>query len=201
MLLRGAPAGPQAAAEPPVAPVAAAADHQLLDEVAERVRLEYVDPVAPGALEQAAVEGMIASLDPHSSFLDASELDEMRVTTAGSYSGVGIEVTEVDGSIVVVAPIEGSPAERAGVRAGDVLVEVDGVAIRESDWYVPGDETVSAEVLGHRVGLSICYDLRFPELYRRHADRGAEILTVPASFTATSGVYARLSASTFPTPP
>jgi carboxyl-terminal processing protease len=129
MLLRGAPAGPQAAADPPVAPVAAAADHQLLDEVAERVRLEYVDPVAPGALEQAAVEGMIASLDPHSSFLDASEFDEMRVTTAGSYSGVGIEVTEVDGTIVVVAPIEGSPAERAGVRAGDVLVAVDGVAV------------------------------------------------------------------------
>ena len=66
-------------------------------------------------------------------------------------------------------------------------VEVDGVAIRESDWYVPGDTPVSAEVLGHSVGLSICYDLRFPELYRRHADSRVEMLTVPASFTATSG--------------
>lgn len=66
-------------------------------------------------------------------------------------------------------------------------VEVDGVAIRESDWYVPGDAPVSAEVLGRSVGLSICYDLRFPELYRRHADHRAEILAVPASFTATSG--------------
>ena len=130
MLLRGAPAGPQAVADPPVAAVAAATEHQLLDEVAEHVRLEYVDPVAPGALEQAAVEGMIESLDPHSSFLDSNEFDEMRVVTSGRYSGVGIEVTEVDGSIVVVAPIEGSPAERAGVRVGDVLVEVDGVAVQ-----------------------------------------------------------------------
>jgi carboxyl-terminal processing protease len=117
-------------ADPPVAAVAAATEHQLLDEVAEHVRLEYVDPVAPGALEQAAVEGMIESLDPHSSFLDSNEFDEMRVVTSGRYSGVGIEVTEVDGSIVVVAPIEGSPAERAGVRVGDVLVEVDGVAVQ-----------------------------------------------------------------------
>jgi carboxyl-terminal processing protease len=130
MLLRGAPAGPQAVVDPSIEAVAAGTDHQLLDEVAERVRLEYVDPVAAGALEQAAVEGMIESLDPHSSFLDSTEFDEMRVTTSGRYSGVGIEVTEVDGSIVVVAPIEGSPAERAGVRVGDVLVEVDGVAVQ-----------------------------------------------------------------------
>lgn len=66
-------------------------------------------------------------------------------------------------------------------------VEVDGVAIRESDWYVPGAETVMGEALGRAIGLAICYDLRFPELFRRHAERGAEILTVPASFTATSG--------------
>ena len=130
MLLRGAPADRLAAVPPTTEPVAESTEHQLLDEVAEHVRREYVDPVAPGALEQAAVEGMVESLDPHSSFLDSTEFDEMRVTTAGRYTGVGIEVTEADGSIVVVAPIEGSPAERAGVRAGDVLVEVDGVAVQ-----------------------------------------------------------------------
>jgi carboxyl-terminal processing protease len=130
MLLRGAPADRLAAVPPTTEPVAESTEHQLLDEVAEHVRREYVDPVAPGALEQAAVEGMVESLDPHSSFLDSTEFDEMRVTTAGRYTGVGIEVTEADGSIVVVAPIEGSPAERAGVRAGDVLIEVDGVAVQ-----------------------------------------------------------------------
>ncbi len=66
-------------------------------------------------------------------------------------------------------------------------VEIDGVAIRESDWYVPGGTAVTGQVFGRTVGLSICYDLRFPELYRRHADAGAEMLAVPASFTATSG--------------
>ena len=130
MLLRGAPADRPDAAAPSPEPVAASTEHELLDEVAEHVRREYVDPVAPGALEQAAVEGMVESLDPHSAFLDSAEFDEMRVTTAGSYSGVGIEVAEDDGRIVVVAPIEGSPAERAGVRPGDVLVEVDGVAVQ-----------------------------------------------------------------------
>jgi carboxyl-terminal processing protease len=130
MLLRGAPADRADAAAPSREPVAASTEHELLDEVAEHVRREYVDPVAPGALEQAAVEGMVESLDPHSAFLDSAEFGEMRVTTAGSYSGVGIEVAEEDGRVVVVSPIEGSPAERAGVRPGDVLVEVDGVALK-----------------------------------------------------------------------
>jgi len=111
----------------PSRPAVARSDHLLLDEVAERVRREYVDPVSRGELEQAAVEGMVASLDPHSEFLDAAAYDEMRVSTAGTYSGVGIEVSEAeDGRIVVVTPIEGSPADRAGVRPGDELLEVDG---------------------------------------------------------------------------
>jgi carboxyl-terminal processing protease len=132
MLVRGVLAGRQ---EPPAAPAVRAAPlvaksgHDLLDEVAEHVRREYVDPVAPGVLEQAAVEGMVESLDPHSTFLDAAEFDEMQVSTAGSYSGVGIEVTEQDGRMLVVEPIEGSPAERAGVKTGDVLLEVDGQAV------------------------------------------------------------------------
>ena len=111
----------------PPEPVVARSEHLLLDEVAEHVRREYVEPVSPGQLEQAAVEGMVASLDPHSEFLDAAAYEEMRVSTAGTYTGVGIEVTEEDGGrIVVVAPIEGSPADRAGVRTGDALLEVDG---------------------------------------------------------------------------
>jgi carboxyl-terminal processing protease len=102
------------------------ADHRLLDEVATRVRRDYVDAVPDSTLEHAAVEGIVASLDPHSAFLTASEYDEMRVTTAGSYSGVGIEVAAHDGKVVVVSPIEGSPAARAGIHAGDVIESVDG---------------------------------------------------------------------------
>jgi carboxyl-terminal processing protease len=124
----------------PAGPVATRSEHPLLDEVAEYVSREYVDPVSRGQLEQAAVEGMVASLDPHSAFLDAAAYDEMRVTTAGTYTGVGIEVSEQEGGqIVVVAPIDGSPADRAGVRTGDALVEVDGRKV------APGslDETIA----------------------------------------------------------
>ena len=102
------------------------ADHRLLDEVVARVRREYVEPVQDSKMEQAAVAGVVSSLDPHSAFLTAAEYDEMRVNTAGSYSGVGIEVSAQEGKVVVVAPIEGSPAARAGVRAGDVVLAVDG---------------------------------------------------------------------------
>lgn len=106
-----------------------AAPHDLLEEVKERVSSEYVEALPEGRLEQAAVEGVIASLDPHSAFLDAAAYDEMRVNTAGSYTGIGIEVSAVEDQVTVVAPIEGSPAARAGVRAGDVLLAVDGVRV------------------------------------------------------------------------
>ena len=89
------------------------------------IRRDYVEPVPDTEFEEAAVEGVVASLDPHSAFLDAEQYDEMRVNTAGSYSGVGIEVSATDGRIVVVTPIEGSPAARAGVRSGDVILAVD----------------------------------------------------------------------------
>ena len=103
--------------------------HDLLEEVKERVSSEYVELLPDGRLEQAAVEGVIASLDPHSAFLDAAAYDEMRVNTAGSYTGIGIEVSAVNERVTVVAPIEGSPAERAGVLAGDVVLAVDGIPV------------------------------------------------------------------------
>lgn len=103
--------------------------HALLDEVARHVQGEYVESITGDQLERAAAEGVVASLDPHSAFLDATEYEAMRVSTTGHYSGVGLEVAEQDGKVVVVAPIEGSPADRAGVRAGDVLLEIDGRSV------------------------------------------------------------------------
>ena len=76
--------------EPPAQPLVVRSEARLLDEIAERIRQEYVDPVEAGRLERAAVKGLVASLDPHSAFLDASAYDEMRINTAGNYSGVGI---------------------------------------------------------------------------------------------------------------
>ena len=126
---------------PAPAPVAAghAPEHRLLDEVIARVRREYVEVLPEAAIEQAAVEGVVATLDPHSAFLSAREYEEMRVSTAGSYSGVGIELAEQDGRVVVVAPIDGSPAARAGVRPGDFILSVD-------------DQAVSADRLDQTIG-------------------------------------------------
>ena len=124
VLVRGASAGREARVAPAAAPVDAAPS--LVDEVAERVRRDYVDGLASAQLDRAAVDGMVASLDPHSAFLDPSEYDAMRVSTAGHYSGVGLEVSEQQGRVVVVTPLAGSPAEQAGVRAGDVLIAIDG---------------------------------------------------------------------------
>jgi carboxyl-terminal processing protease len=119
------PAAVVATPSPP-ASAASLATHRLLDEVVGRIQREYVDEVPLKAFDEAAVEGIVANLDPHSAFLDAREYDEMRATTTGSYSGVGIEVSAEDGRVVVVTPIEGSPAARAGVRSGDIVLAVDG---------------------------------------------------------------------------
>lgn len=108
-------------------------DARLFAEVLERVREEYVDNISDEELIAAAIKGLMADLDPHSAFLDPAEMKELRISTTGEYSGVGIEV-EVDGGLVrVVTPIEGGPAHRAGVKAGDRILAVDDVPVDPED--------------------------------------------------------------------
>lgn len=120
---------------PEPVPVAAAnqkvpwKDARLLAEVLELVRNDYVDDVSDQTLIEAAIRGLVSDLDPHSTFLSAEELDEIRISTAGEYSGVGIEVALENGAVSVVTPIEGGPAALAGVLAGDRIVAVDEVPV------------------------------------------------------------------------
>ena len=102
---------------------------QLFAEVMERVKRDYVEPIDDAELLESAIRGMVAELDAHSEYLDANEYRDIRISTTGSYSGIGIEVAEVDGSVTVITPIAGSPAARAGIRRGDKLVAVDNEAI------------------------------------------------------------------------
>jgi carboxyl-terminal processing protease len=104
-------------------------DARLFAEVLEHIRKEYVEGVSDHELIQAAIRGMMADLDPHSAYLGASEFDEIRVSSTGEYSGVGIEVALQDGVVKVVTPIEGSPADRAGVLAGDAILAIDDVPV------------------------------------------------------------------------
>jgi len=128
----------------------------LLDEVSAYVREDYVDPVTEPQLERAAAQGMVGSLDPHSAFLDAAQYQSMRVSTSGHYSGVGLEVAEQDGRVVVVAPFDGSPAQKAGVRAGDVLLAVDGQPVQDGDLDSVIDRMRG--FIGSRVRLAVVRD-------------------------------------------
>jgi len=102
---------------------------RLFAEVLERVKRDYVEPIDDAVLLESAIRGMVSDLDAHSQYLDAREYRDIRISTTGSYTGIGIEVDEVNGALHVVTPIAGSPAARSGIQSGDQIIAVDGVAI------------------------------------------------------------------------
>ncbi len=104
---------------------------RLFAEVLERVKREYVDVVDDEYLIEAAIRGMVADLDPHSAFLDAEEYREIRINTSGNYTGVGLEVNVDDGRVVVVSPIDDTPAHKAGIQPGDVIIAIDDRPVEE----------------------------------------------------------------------
>jgi carboxyl-terminal processing protease len=97
--------------------------------VFERVRSEYVDKVDDKTLIKGAINGMLASLDPHSSYLDARDFQNLRTQTDGSYGGLGLTVSMEDGAVKVITPTEDTPAFRAGIKAGDFITHLDGKLI------------------------------------------------------------------------
>ncbi len=104
---------------------------RLFAEVMDRVKQDYVEPVDDALLLESAIRGMVANLDAHSEFLDADEYEDIRISTTGRYSGVGLEVSTIDGEIRIVSPIDGTPAQRAGILAGDVIVAIDGTTVAD----------------------------------------------------------------------
>ena len=99
-------------------------------EVFSRIKSDYVEPVEDKKLLEDAVQGMLAGLDPHSSYLDADSFKDMRVETEGQFGGLGIEVTMENGFVKVVSPIEDTPAARAGVKPGDLIIRLDDKAVK-----------------------------------------------------------------------
>jgi len=102
----------------------------LFSDAFERVRADYVRPVQDSELVSAAIEGMVSSLDPHSSYMDAKAFADMKIQTSGQFGGLGLEVTMEDGLVKVISPIDDTPAARAGIKTADFIAAIDGTPIQ-----------------------------------------------------------------------
>jgi carboxyl-terminal processing protease len=111
---------------------------QMFADVFNQIRQGYVESVPDSELFELAVQGMLSGLDPHSVFLEEKAYDSLQETTQGEFSGLGIEIGQDGGYITIIAPIDGSPAEDAGLQAGDVILKIDGESIRD----LPVDRSV-----------------------------------------------------------
>jgi carboxyl-terminal processing protease len=105
-------------------------DARLLSEVMGLIHEDYVDKTDDHTLMSNAIRGMVGELDPHSAFMDKDEFEDLKIATEGNYSGIGVEVTAEDGVLTVIAPLDDSPAARAGIRPGDAILSIDGRLLR-----------------------------------------------------------------------
>ncbi len=105
-------------------------DLQRFTAVVEHIRKYYVKPVDDSELFEHAIRGMLAGLDPHSSYLDPEEFSDLRVNTSGKFGGLGIEVTLENGAVKVISPIDDTPAQRAGIKAGDLIIRLDETLVK-----------------------------------------------------------------------
>lgn len=175
------------------------ANARLLEEVLEYVTEGFVDEKQPGDLYRNAIDGMLEGLgDPHTSFIPAKEYEDLRIQLQGDYGGIGISINRRNGWVTVISPLPGTPGERAGLRAGDAIIEVDGESTREwSDDYAvsrlrgPKGEKVTLTIARPGVEEPIRFDIvrdeihvkSVPSTYMLSPDVGYVELTV---FSETS---------------
>ena len=131
---------------------------RLFEEVVERVSEQYVDEVDRSTLYENAIDGLLGELDPNTSFIGAAEYESFRIRTEGDYGGVGLEIQQQDGWVTVVTPIPGSPATRAGIRAGDRFVTIEGESAAGWDTdqvadRLRGEPGTTVDVEVRRVGV------------------------------------------------
>jgi carboxyl-terminal processing protease len=148
---------------PAVAPVPATAeaipyeDLRTFTEIFGRIKKDYVEPVSDKKLLEDAVKGMLSGLDPHSAYLDTEEYQELKEGTSGQFGGLGIEVTMENGFIKVVSPIDDTPAYKAGIKAGDLIIKLDdkpvkGMTLTEAVKHMRGEAGSKIELLVVREG-------------------------------------------------
>lgn len=123
------PVDPLSIVHPAGSPALPWRDAQLMAQVMQKVRDDYVDPVDDHQLMQYAIRGMVEALDDHSTFLSPDQFDDMKVSTSGAYAGIGVEVVSGKDGVSVLRRMAGSPAERAGIQVGDIILRIDGAPV------------------------------------------------------------------------
>lgn len=143
-------------APPPPKPSVSLDDIRAFTAVFNLVKQAYVEPVDDKTLMQDAIRGLLSGLDPHSEYLDQRAMDELSEDTSGSYDGLGLEVLTVDGTLRVVAPIDDTPAARAGIKPGDIIVRIDGKPITSEN--VGQSVNLLRGKNGSKIALSILHE-------------------------------------------
>jgi carboxyl-terminal processing protease len=157
-------------------------DARLLAEVIQRVRDNYVDAVDDHKLMQNAIRGMVEALDDHSTFLSPDEFDDMKVSTTGAYAGIGVEVAPGKDGVSVVRRMPNSPAERAGIQTGDIIVAIDDLAVDPADLEAAiarmrGPEGSPLHLAIRRTGNSTLLDFKVQRAEVRLQSVAAQLLT------------------------
>jgi len=179
-------------AKRPVAPVDPAIESAaLVAEVIDRVRREYVDRVDDRRIVESAIRGIVADLDPHSSFLDAAQYEDIRISTSGNYTGVGLDVDLEGGKVTVVTPLEGAPAEQAGVLPGDIVVAVNDIPVDAN--HVEATVTRMRGAPGTLVTLDVLRSGNAAPLRFALTRREVQIKTVLGEYLGNGLAYVRVS--------
>ncbi len=181
--------GQAKATAPPLDPTIESA--ALVAEVIDRVRREYVDRVDDKRIVEAAIRGIVADLDQHSTFLNAEEYEDIRISTSGNYTGIGLDVNLDDGKVTVVTPLDDAPAARAGILPGDVVSAVNDVPVDA------GNVEASVSRMRGASGTSVTLDVLRPgsEAPLRFALTRSEVhvKTVQSEYLGNGLAYVRLS--------
>ncbi len=150
-------------------------DLRAFAEIFGRIKNDYVEPVPDGELLEHAIRGMVSGLDPHSAYLDADEFKDLQVGTRGEFGGLGIEVGLEDGFVKVISPIDDTPAQRAGIKAGDLIIRLDDKPVKGMTL----NEAV--KLMRGKVGTGITLTI-----VREGADKPLKIRVVRANIKVTS---------------
>jgi carboxyl-terminal processing protease len=163
----------------------------LVAEVIDRVRREYVDTVDDKRIVEAAIRGIVADLDPHSTFLDAAAFEDIRISTTGNYTGVGLDVNLDGGKVTVVTPLEGAPAELAGILPGDTVVAVNEIPVDAAD--IEASVARMRGAPGTPVTLEVVREGSERPLKFALTRREVHVKTVQSEYLGNGLAYVRLS--------